>query len=59
LRARASEETGANVGVPSLLGIEQSVAWQAHIGGFLAGLILFALFEPMPPRSEIETSERT
>jgi membrane associated rhomboid family serine protease len=26
-----------------------SVAWQAHIGGFLAGLILFALFDPIPP----------
>src|ERR1700744_570668 len=25
-----------------------SVAWQAHIGGFLAGLILFALFDPIP-----------
>jgi membrane associated rhomboid family serine protease len=24
-----------------------SVAWQAHIGGFLAGLILFALFDPI------------
>ena len=25
-----------------------SVAWQAHIGGFIAGLILFALFDPVP-----------
>jgi len=25
---------------------EQSVAWQAHIGGFLAGLLLFAVFDP-------------
>jgi membrane associated rhomboid family serine protease len=25
-----------------------SVAWQAHIGGFLAGLVLFALFDPVP-----------
>ena len=25
-----------------------SVAWQAHIGGFLAGLILFSLFDPVP-----------
>jgi membrane associated rhomboid family serine protease len=25
-----------------------SVAWQAHIGGFLAGLLLFALFDPVP-----------
>jgi membrane associated rhomboid family serine protease len=27
---------------------EQSVAWQAHIGGFLAGLLLFAVFDPVP-----------
>jgi membrane associated rhomboid family serine protease len=25
-----------------------SVAWQAHIGGFFAGLILFSLFDPVP-----------
>ncbi|MDU6835147.1 MAG: rhomboid family intramembrane serine protease, partial [Bradyrhizobium sp.] len=24
-----------------------NVAWQAHIGGFVAGLILFALFDPI------------
>lgn len=25
----------------------QSIAWQAHIGGFLAGLLLFSLFDPV------------
>jgi membrane associated rhomboid family serine protease len=25
-----------------------TVAWQAHIGGFLAGLVLFSLFDPIP-----------
>jgi len=30
---------------PSLTG-GQTVAWQAHIGGFLAGLLLFAWFDP-------------
>jgi membrane associated rhomboid family serine protease len=25
-----------------------NVAWQAHIGGFLAGLVLFSLFDPVP-----------
>jgi membrane associated rhomboid family serine protease len=25
-----------------------SVAWQAHIGGFFAGLLLFSLFDPVP-----------
>lgn len=29
----------------------QSVAWQAHIGGFFAGLLLFSLFDPIPPAS--------
>ncbi|MGB3272459.1 MAG: rhomboid family intramembrane serine protease [Xanthobacteraceae bacterium] len=29
------------------LGVE-SVAWEAHIGGFLAGLLLFSLFDPIP-----------
>jgi len=28
-----------------------SVAWQAHIGGFLAGLMLFSLFDPIPRRT--------
>jgi membrane associated rhomboid family serine protease len=44
------------IGAPAFPGIEQSVAWQAHIGGFVAGLILFALFDPVPPPSGIETS---
>ena len=26
-----------------------NVAWQAHIGGFFAGLLLFWLFDPVPP----------
>ncbi len=26
---------------------QQSVAWQAHIGGFVAGLVLFPLFDPV------------
>ena len=25
-----------------------SIAWQAHIGGFVAGLVLFSLFDPVP-----------
>jgi membrane associated rhomboid family serine protease len=39
------------IGAASLPGVEQSVAWQAHIGGFLAGLILFALFDPVPAQT--------
>jgi membrane associated rhomboid family serine protease len=33
-----------------------SVAWQAHIGGFLAGLILFSLFDPVP-RSAVDAAD--
>ena len=33
------------IGIP---GVEQAVAWQAHIGGFLAGLFGFAAFDPIP-----------
>jgi membrane associated rhomboid family serine protease len=39
------------VGSFSLPGGEQSIAWEAHIGGFLAGLLLFSLFDPVPPQS--------
>jgi membrane associated rhomboid family serine protease len=29
-----------------------SVAWQAHIGGFFAGLVLFSLFDPVPRETQ-------
>ncbi|MEA2904680.1 MAG: hypothetical protein QOI12_2067 [Alphaproteobacteria bacterium] len=35
------------VGTIAMPGFEQSVAWQAHIGGFLAGLFGFTLFDPV------------
>jgi membrane associated rhomboid family serine protease len=35
------------IGVVSLTGGDESVAWQAHIGGFVAGLVLFAAFDPV------------
>ena len=45
---------GAWFGVNALFGVGglqletgQTVAWQAHIGGFLAGLLLFSLFDPV------------
>jgi membrane associated rhomboid family serine protease len=33
-------------------GVGQAVAWQAHIGGFLAGLVAFAAFDPIPQAAE-------
>lgn len=35
------------IGSLTLDGGERAVAWQAHIGGFLAGLLAFALFDPI------------
>ena len=35
------------LGSISLTGESQSVAWEAHIGGFLTGLFLFSLFDPV------------
>ena len=29
-------------------GVDQSIAWQAHIGGFVTGLVAFAAFDPVP-----------
>jgi membrane associated rhomboid family serine protease len=34
----------------SLAGEDEVVAWQAHIGGFVAGLLLFSAFDPIPPQ---------
>ncbi|MGH6674097.1 MAG: rhomboid family intramembrane serine protease [Xanthobacteraceae bacterium] len=33
----------------------QRLAWQAHIGGFVAGLILFTAFDPVVPRGELDS----
>ena len=33
--------------VSLVTGDDQSVAWEAHVGGFLAGLLLFSLFDPV------------
>jgi len=32
----------------SITGGDQPIAWQAHIGGFMAGLLLFSWFDPAP-----------
>lgn len=40
------------IGSLSITGGEESVAWQAHIGGFLAGLICFPLFDPVPAAAD-------
>ena len=37
-------------GLVPILGEETSIAWEAHIGGFLAGLLLFPLLDRGPVR---------
>jgi membrane associated rhomboid family serine protease len=59
------------IGAVQMPGTEGSVAWEAHIGGFLAGLLGFTLFDPVhrnnmpdaaaatPPDSDDETLNRS
>ena len=35
--------------VSFLTGENQTIAWEAHVGGFLVGLLLFSLFDPVQP----------
>ena len=35
-----------------ITGGDQTIAWQAHIGGFLAGLLLFSWFDPAPDQPQ-------
>ena len=36
------------LGSISMAGVEQAIPWKAHIGGFLADLLAFAAFDPIP-----------
>jgi membrane associated rhomboid family serine protease len=35
------------LGSLNIVAANQSVAWEAHVGGFLAGLLLFSMFDPV------------
>ena len=37
--------------------VGEKIAWQAHIGGFLAGLLAFAAFDPVPSSAAVGTHE--
>ena len=39
------------IGSFAIVGAEQSIAWEAHVGGFLAGLLLFSAFDPVAPQT--------
>lgn len=47
------------VGSLPLTGGDEPVAWQAHIGGFLAGMLLFSLFDPKPEESPPDEIDAT
>jgi membrane associated rhomboid family serine protease len=36
------------------VGTDQPVAWEAHMGGFLAGLLLFSFFDPVPRAEAVQ-----
>ena len=42
------------VGSLPIFGEDQNVAWEAHAGGFLAGLLLFSIFDPVAPARSVE-----
>jgi membrane associated rhomboid family serine protease len=42
------------VGMPLVGAGSGEIAWDAHIGGFLFGFLLFALFDPVPATSHTE-----
>jgi membrane associated rhomboid family serine protease len=37
-----------------IVGANQVIAWEAHVGGFLAGLIAFAAFDPLPKATDVD-----
>jgi membrane associated rhomboid family serine protease len=43
----------SGMGTLQMLGVDQTIAWQAHIGGFAAGLLLFKFFDPVSETDEI------
>ena len=47
------------IGSLPITGSEQTIAWQAHIGGFLAGLLLFSWFDPPPNLPQFDDSAAT
>jgi membrane associated rhomboid family serine protease len=46
--------------IPAPLGVtDATVAWEAHIGGFLIGLLAFRWFDPPAPPSAATSNERS
>ncbi len=47
------------LGSLSITGSDQPVAWEAHIGGFLAGLLLFSWFDPPQEEPQLRDNGAT
>ena len=47
------------IGSIALTDQDQTVAWQAHVGGFLTGLLLFPLFDPVRRAQPLRPEEDT
>jgi membrane associated rhomboid family serine protease len=47
------------LGSIGMFGVDESIAWQAHIGGFLAGLLAFAAFDPVPRSSAADKGDES
>lgn len=45
------------IGSWSMVGEDQTVAWEAHVGGFLAGLLLFAIFDPIASSADFDDDD--
>ena len=41
----------------ALPGVEESIAWQAHVGGFLGGLLAFSMFDPVKATAMTENGQ--
>jgi membrane associated rhomboid family serine protease len=42
------------LGSVPIVGESQTIAWEAHVGGFVAGLLLFSTFDPVGPPPPVE-----
>jgi membrane associated rhomboid family serine protease len=47
------------IGSISLTDQQQTVAWEAHVGGLLTGLLLFPWFDPVPPARSRHSEDGT
>lgn len=46
------------LGSASIVGGGEVIAWEAHIGGFIAGLFLFRFFDPVSPLARTPAGDR-